>query len=86
MNEQEVTELGRYLKGDVQTKITDLIIAIDNKVKATTWVGPDANQFKTEWWPQKKTALRNMAKDLNGFGQSALNNVREQVETASKRI
>lgn len=86
MNEQEVSDLGKYLKAGVQQKFDDLIGTIDTKVRATTWVGPDAEQFKNQWWPQKKTALRNMAKDLDGFGQSALNNVSEQVNTASRRV
>ena len=77
MNIEEVRQTGREL----QTKSQDLqniINTLQAKVDTTTWEGPDAVRFKTEWWPNHKQVLVNMVQELNGLGQSALNNAQEQ--------
>lgn len=77
MNIGEVQELGKRLKtisGDINTMINQL----NGKVNDTSWVGPDASRFKNEWWPGHRAQLQKIVKDLDGFGQSALNNASEQ--------
>lgn len=81
MNVQEVKDLGAKLK-DVSHSITEMVNLLNGKVNNTSWVGPDASKFKNDWWPQHRTHLQNMVRDLDGFGQSALNNASAQ-ETAS---
>ncbi len=82
MNVQEVKDLGTKLKG-ISTQITDMVNLLHGKVNNTSWVGPDAAKFKNEWWPQHRAHLQKMVQDLDGFGQSALNNATEQ-ENISK--
>lgn len=77
MNVQEVKDLGAKLK-DISKQINDMVNLLHGKVNNTSWVGPDATKFKNDWWPQHRTHLQKMVQDLDGFGQSALNNASEQ--------
>lgn len=81
MNIDEVEALGRSLKAE-SAAITRLASTIDQRVRATTWAGGDADQFRGSWWPAHKAKLAALAKELDGLGQSALNNATEQ-RTAS---
>jgi len=77
MNVGEVEDLGGRLK-NVSQQINDMINMLNGKVANTSWLGPDAAKFKNDWWPQHRSQLQKMVKDLDGFGQSALNNASEQ--------
>lgn len=84
MNVEEVKTLGDQLKrkgGDIER----LVREIENQLNGTTWVGPDADTFRNNWWPGHKRRLEQMAKDLDGFGQSAMNNASEQVDVSRVR-
>jgi hypothetical protein len=83
MNPQEVRDLGGHLQrvaGDIER----LMGEVNTKVGSTTWVGPDATQFKDQWWPEHRQHLQRVATDLNGFGQAALNNAAEQEQTSGR--
>lgn len=77
MNPDEVEALGQQLK-QMASQISDICGQLNSKVNSTTWVGPDANMFKGDWWPQHQQHLNKVSQDLDGFGQSALNNASEQ--------
>ena len=77
MNPEEVEDLGRRLK-DVAGQIQTIVGDLERSVGSTTWVGQDATTFKTQWWPQHKSHLTQVSQDLDGFGQSAINNATEQ--------
>lgn len=77
MNYQEVIDTGNDLKAQAKA-IHDMIIAIDRRVRDTTWVGHDADMFKNDWWPQHRAELNNIHDQLDGLGQSALNNAQAQ--------
>ncbi|MCP4380550.1 MAG: hypothetical protein GY798_03870 [Hyphomicrobiales bacterium] len=81
MNPDEVEALGRELRG-IGGVIDGLGRAVDESVRSTMWEGPDAHRFKQEWWPDHLARLRSVASDLEGFGQSALNNATEQREAS----
>ena len=83
MNVEEVRALGRKLQA-MQGEIDGIIGRLNAEVNGTTWVGPDATEFKGTWWPEHQKRLRQMGTDLNGFGQSAMNNASAQ-EQASGR-
>ena len=83
MNIGEVRDLGYKLKA-MQDEIQGIINRLNAEVNSTTWVGPDATEFKGTWWPEHSKRLRQMGVDLDGFGQSALNNAQAQ-EDASGR-
>lgn len=77
MHLEEVEELGRLLqaRGDL---LRTLAMDVERAVGSTTWAGPDATTFTQQWWPGHRTRLQQVAEQLTGFGQSALNNATEQ--------
>ena len=77
MNPDEVESLGHQLQNKAQ-ELQGLVSQLTGLVHNTTWVGNDATNFKGPWWDGHKTHLNNIAHDLHGFGQSALNNANEQ--------
>lgn len=77
MNVSEVKELAESLKS-VAKRFDSILQLLNQKVSGTTWVGPDAAKFKNEWWPGHRDRLQQLRTDLDGFGQSALNNAAEQ--------
>lgn len=77
MNVDEVDRLGRYLQQQ-QGRINDIIREINSRVDGAGWVGPDAQKFKKDWWPQHRGKLTQIGKDLHGFGTSAINNASDQ--------
>jgi uncharacterized protein YukE len=83
MNVAEVEKLGKQLQDVYSAEISRFMTQIEKLVNHTneTWVGKDANDFRS-WWPAKRNALKAIADDLHGFGQSALNNASDQ-KTAS---
>lgn len=81
MNPEEVQALGQQLQS-VSEQIQQIVSQLEHSVSGTTWVGPDAQQFKTQWWPQHKNHLTSVANDLHGFGQSAKNNASEQLNVS----
>ncbi len=85
MNVQAVEDLGRRLQNNYAKDIERFMAEIEKLVNGTTatWIGKDGNDFRS-WWPAKRAALKNIAQDLHGFGQSALNNAREQREVSGR--
>lgn len=85
MNVAEIEHLGRSLQTGHAVRIRDLVTEVERLVGSTsgTWVGPDAERFRS-WWPNKRSRLLGMADDLEGFGQSALNNVSEQRQASGE--
>ena len=81
MDVEEVKRLGGQLKHEAD-QIRDIITRLNGAIDRTAWVGPDAVRFKNEWWPGHRDHLVNIGRDLDGFGQSALNNAREQEDVS----
>lgn len=81
MNVGEVEDLGNRLKG-IARDINEMVKMLNGKVNNTSWVGPDATKFKNDWWPQHRQHLQKMVQDLDGFGQSALNNAKAQKDAS----
>lgn len=77
MNLQDVESLGYFLKGKGAT-LEELVADLDRQVRKPDWQGADADRFRNDWWPKHKGYLRSAAKDIEGLGQSALNNARDQ--------
>jgi hypothetical protein len=79
MNVTEIENLGRKLQQTYAEDVSRVMREIETLVNNTsgTWLGRDANDFRS-WWPAKRNALKAIAADLHGFGQSALNNATEQ--------
>lgn len=85
MNIGEVRNLGNKLQRQHAEAINSLAKEIESLVNQTssTWVGPDAERFRS-WWPEKRATLNAIAQDLHGYGQSALNNAQEQEDVANR--
>jgi uncharacterized protein YukE len=81
MNVEEVNALGATLQTQAG-HIRDMVGQLEGAINGTTWMGPDADQFKGQWWPEHKQHLLAVAEQLHGFGQSAKHNAEAQV-TAS---
>jgi len=77
MNIEEVRGTGQELQRQSDA-LQNLINTLQAKVDGTTWVGPDSERFKNDWWPKHKQVLVNMVQELHGLGQSAMNNATEQ--------
>jgi hypothetical protein len=81
MNVDEVNQLGHQLQTQAGN-IRDMVGQLEGVISGTTWMGPDADQFKGQWWPEHKQHLLAVAEQLHGFGQSALNNASDQVNAS----
>ena len=84
MNLEEVEELGHALKERAKA-ISAIAGQIDRRVHSTTWAGSDAEKFRGSWWPTHKAKLYATAKELDGLGQSALNNATEQRSASDEK-
>lgn len=84
MNVDDVRALGDLLKRKA-ADIRALVSEIEGKVHSTAWEGPDARAFKDQWWPEHKQHLATVADQVDGFGQSALNNAQEQQDISQVR-
>ena len=84
MNIEDVRGLGNLLR-QKSADIRSILSEIEGKVHATGWEGPDARAFKDQWWPEHKQHLSVVADQVEGFGQSALNNAQEQENASQAR-
>ncbi len=83
MNIEEVRSLGQRLKQESQN-LQNIMSSLQGLVQNTTWVGPDAQQFKGPWWDGHRGNLQKIVQDLDGFGQSAINNATEQENVSGR--
>ncbi|MDR2347655.1 MAG: WXG100 family type VII secretion target [Bifidobacteriaceae bacterium] len=85
MDVDAVERIGRQLKNHASS-ISTIIATIDSDIKSltTVWDGKDAQNFVNNWWPAHKKALTKAKDDVQGLGQSALNNAAEQREVSAR--
>jgi uncharacterized protein YukE len=84
MNADVVEQLGHQLKqqaADIAGIVTHINGLVGNMEQ--NWWGPDAQTFCNNWWPQHRTELTNVQHNVDGLGQSALNNATEQRNVSS---
>lgn len=79
MNADAVEQIGNQLKSqaDAINGIINQINGLVNNMQQNWW-GPDAQTFCNDWWPQHRTELTNVGHNIQGLGQSALNNAHDQ--------
>lgn len=77
MDPAQVEELGRFLRSRAD-ELDALARAVEDRLAATTWIGPDADTFRHDWWPAHRSKVNAAAETVRGLGQSALNNASEQ--------
>lgn len=77
MDVQEVELLGTRLR-EASQRVSGLCTALDGEVRRSPWIGPDADRFRTSWWPEHRGNLGRVAADLDGFARSAQHNATEQ--------
>ena len=79
MDVDAVEGVSKQLKAQA-VQIGSLIASIDKIVNGLpgVWEGPDSQAFVTQWWPEHKKQLLAAQTQIDGLGQSAFNNAREQ--------
>jgi len=79
MNPDAVENVGHQLKNQA-SEINNIVSQLNNVVSSmeADWWGPDAQTFCNDWWPKHKQELTQAATNIDGLGQSALNNASEQ--------
>jgi uncharacterized protein YukE len=84
MDADAVEQRARQLKAHAAS-VGGLVTQIEREITGllAVWEGPDAQQFVNEWWPQHKKALISAQHNVDGLGQSALNNASEQRRQSS---
>jgi uncharacterized protein YukE len=84
MDVEAVENSGRQLKSQA-ANIASLIAQLDRVVSSlpSVWDGADAQRFVHDWWPQHKQALAAAQQQVDGLGQSALNNASEQRQASA---
>jgi uncharacterized protein YukE len=84
MDADVVEQSGRQLKSHAAS-IGSLVSQLDRMVNGLTavWDGQDAQRFVHEWWPQHRKSLTAAQQQIDGLGQSALNNASEQRQASS---
>jgi uncharacterized protein YukE len=84
MDVDQVEQAGRRLKTQAG-KIDALIKEINGVVTRlpSVWDGADAQRFVNDWWPKHRQALVAAQHEIDGLGQSALNNSSEQRQVSS---
>ena len=81
MHPGEVESLGRALK-DAAERLRSYEAEIERSISSVHWNGVTGERFRSQWWPEKRARLAALASDLEGFGQSALNNATEQLQAS----
>jgi hypothetical protein len=79
MSTDEVEKFGHQLQDVYAAEIKRFVTQIEKLIGNSngSWVGKDASDFRS-WWPAKRAKLTAIGDDLHGYGQSALNNAKEQ--------
>jgi uncharacterized protein YukE len=85
MDVAEVESLGHQLMNQGNT-IQSVINAIDGIVNTmeSVWKGQDATVFQGWWQSQHRPALVAAEAAVHGLGQSALNNVQQQIDASAR--
>ncbi len=81
----KLRDLASRLQGQWSTSIDQLISQVDTQVMASAtdvWIGPDADRFRNEIWPQHKTALKAARQALIDAGATAKRNADVQEDTS----
>jgi uncharacterized protein YukE len=84
MDADLVEQSGRQLKSQA-SQLGSLVTQLDRLVNGlpSVWDGPDAQRFVHQWWPEHRKMLTAAQQQIDGLGQSALNNASEQRQVSS---
>jgi len=84
MDVEQVEKLGNSLKNQAHA-IEQVINAVNHLVTHSQeiWKGHDARQFNEHWTAQHRPALQRVRDAVQGLGQSAMNNAREQRDVSA---
>ncbi len=84
MDIEQVREMGRRMQADADRIRSQVVAPLDNLVHQIpgVWRGHDAERFKGWWQNEHRGHLSQVARQLHGLGQSALNNAQEQEQAS----
>jgi hypothetical protein len=77
MNLAEVRHLAEQLDHGAE-RLRSVVSTVDGRVTHSSWVGPQADRFKHEWWPGHRQMILQAADHIQGLARSARNNADEQ--------
>lgn len=83
MDPQAVRQFSQQLTqkaGEIQSIVQQLTNALQN----TAWLGPDRQQFESDWNGQHCTALRQVIQGLEQAAQRASMNAQQQEDTSTR--
>ena len=85
MDVEAVDDLGTKMKLRAEdiSQIMNEINALISGSQAI-WMGPDADRFRSDWESNLKNQLINVARAVDGAGQSAKNNATEQRDVSQR--
>ena len=75
----------RQLAGHIQQtseQLTQIGTGLGSAVDSVAWMGPDADAFKTQWWPEFQGQLNALSSQLNDKSTD-VNRQAEEQETTS---
>lgn len=82
MNPEEVRALASQLNQKAG-EIESIKSQLTSKLQGTTWVGQDANQFRSEWDSSHAPAINRVVEALRTASQTATRNASAQDQTSS---
>lgn len=85
MNVAEVRQLGQTLQQGAD-RLRAVVSTVDGRVSYSSWVGPQAERFRQEFWPARRSQLLQAAEALQGLARSASNNADEQERASGGQV
>jgi hypothetical protein len=85
MNVAEVRQLAAHLRQGAD-RLRAVVSTVDGRVNYSSWEGPQAQRFRQEFWPARRSQLLHAAEALRGLAQSASNNADEQERVSGGQV
>ena len=85
MNVAEVRQLAHSMRQGAD-RLRAVVSTVDGRVNHSSWVGPQAERFRHEFWPARRSQILHAAAELQGLAQSAGNNADEQERASGGQV
>ena len=85
MNVAEVRHLSQQLRQGAD-RLRAVVSTVDGRVTYSSWEGPQAQRFRQEFWPARRSQLLHAAEALQGLAQSASKNADEQERASGGQV
>lgn len=82
MDCEAVEDVARQID-DKAAQIDDICSQLENQMSGTSWSGPDAEKFASEWQSETRTAFQRLREVLDNQKTTLQRNAQEQREVAN---